>query len=404
MQRQAICVVGGTYIESCALPYWYETYGSGGRAVSALLSLGCHVDFHTYLNNETQAVINARSIAYKNKLNINAKFIEHSVAFDYLYPLGHPTVSGILNNLEPITINDTTTNFLIFGMLEANAIIHGNRVVYDPQHPDAPQLFTENGSTAEQLAIVLNSFEAQRLLPTDTSAQGIDALGYNLLQHAEVVIIKLGAEGVAIFDKSLDEPHYIPCYHTATVWKIGTGDVFSASFAYAWLIKELNAVQAAQFAAKATAYYAQTQGFASESLVNNLSYPTVSLQLPKTIYLAGPFFNLSQLWLINECRRNLYEFGFSVFSPYHDIGMGSAEQVVSKDLAAIERCDLLFALLDDMDPGTLFEIGYAKAKGKIVIIYTSQTNDEALKMMRGSQCLIFDDLTTAIYHACWKTN
>lgn len=401
--QQQISVVGGTYIESCTLPHWYEIYGSGGRAVSVLLALNCHVNFYSYLNEDAKAVMNARAYAHQEKLKIYATPINKSVTFDYLYPLGRPVVSKLPNKATPIQVNDEDSNFLIFGMLEADAVIHGNKVVYDPQHPDAPQLFTENGSSANHLALVLNAFEASKLVSTDIAVQGIQAIGQALLQHAEVVVIKLGAEGVAIFDKSLIELQQIPCYHTTTVWKIGTGDVFSASFAYAWIIKDMSPLQAAQLAAKATAYYAQTQGFANELLLNQSNFTEACAQLPKTIYLAGPFFNLQQLWLVNECRRNLCEFGFNVFSPYHDIGMGTAEQVVSKDLAAIDNCDLLFALLDDMDPGTLFEIGYAKAQGKTVVIYTSQADNESLKMMRGSHCLIFHDLTTAIYSACWET-
>ena len=404
MHQQQISIIGGTYVEHCTLPQWYETYGSGSRAVSTLLALGCKVDFYSYLSVESEAILNARAYAHPDQLNIYVTPIEQSVVFDYLYPLGIPSIPKFSIDVTPIHVNKDSYNFLVFGMLEADAIIHGNKVVYDPQHPDAPKFFYENGSTAKQLALVLNAHEALKLVPYSIASEGIDAVGNNLLKHADTVVIKLGAEGVAVFDKGLQKRQHIPCYQTTSVWKIGTGDVFSASFAYAWIVKDMISFEAAQFATKATAYYAQTQGFANEFQINHLSYPTVSAKLPKNIYLAGPFFNLQQLWLVNECRRNLYEFGFKVFSPYHDIGMGTAEQVVSKDLAAIDHCDLLFALLDDMDPGTLFEIGYAKAQGKTVIIYTSQTDNESLKMMDGSQCLIFHDLTTAIYSACWESD
>lgn len=402
--QQKISVVGGTYVESCIFPYWYETYGSGGRAVSAFLELGVEVDFYSYLSADSRAVIEARKHAYSDKLNIHAISIDKPIIFEYLYPLGHPAVSSSPIGVNPIEIKEPNTNFLVFGMLESDAIIHGNKVVYDPQNPASPKSYTDNGSSAKQLALILNLFEAKKLVQSDVSDKGIEAIGMTLLNQADVVVIKMGAEGAAVFDKISKKVACIPCYSTNRVWKIGTGDVFSASFAYAWIIKEMNPVQSAQFAAKATAYYASKKTFLNEVNLNNLNYPKVLKQKDKLVYLAGPFFNPQQLWLINECRRNLHEFGFKVFSPYHDVGPGPADQVASKDLAGIDDCDIMFALLDDMDPGTLFEIGYAKAKGKTVVIYISNHNEEHLKMMQGTDCLIFNELTSAIYNAYWAVN
>lgn len=402
--QQKISVVGGTYVESCVFPYWYEIYGSGGRAVSALLELGIEVDFYSYLSTDSSAIMETRKHAYSGKLNIHATSIDTSIIFEYLYPLGYPAVSNSLIGINPIQIKEPNTNFLVFGILESNAIIHGNKVVYDPQNPASPKSYTDNGSSAKQLALILNLFEAKKLVKSDVSDESIEKIGITLLNQADVVVIKMGSEGATVFDKKSQKVEYIPCYCTNKVWKIGTGDVFSASFAYAWIVKEMNPVQSAQFAAKATAYYADTKSFLGKDGFNNLNYPTIVSQGIKSVYLAGPFFNLQQLWLINECRRNLYEFGFEVFSPYHDVGPGLADQVVSKDLAGINDCDIMFALLDDMDPGTIFEIGYAKAKGKTVIIYTSNPNEEHLKMMQGSHCLIFNDLTSAIYNAYWAAN
>lgn len=402
--QQKISVVGGTYVESCDFPYWYEIYGSGGRAVGVFLELGVEVDFYSYLSTSSRLIIESRKSAYSSKLNIYATPISQPITFGYPYPLGCPTISNFSISIETIQVKQPNANFLVFGMLESDAIIHGNKVVYDPQNPVSPKSYTDNGSSAKQLALILNLFEAKKLVQSDVSDKGIEAIGMALLNQADVVVIKMGAEGAAVFDKISKKVACIPCYSTNRVWKIGTGDVFSASFAYAWIIKEMDPVQSAQFAAKATAYYANTKTFLNEVNLNNLNYPKVLKQKDKLVYLAGPFFNPQQLWLINECRRNLHEFGFKVFSPYHDVGPGPADQVVSKDLAGIDDCDIMFALLDDMDPGTLFEIGYAKAKGKTVVIYISNHNEEYLKMMQGTDCLIFNELTSAIYNAYWAVN
>jgi nucleoside 2-deoxyribosyltransferase len=74
---------------------------------------------------------------------------------------------------------------------------------------------------------------------------------------------------------------------------------------------------------------------------------------------------------------------------------------VSRDLAAIEAADLMFAIVDGMDSGTVYEIGYARAKGKPVVVYSENETPEDKKMMQGSGCVLCDDFVTAIYQAIW---
>jgi nucleoside 2-deoxyribosyltransferase len=119
------------------------------------------------------------------------------------------------------------------------------------------------------------------------------------------------------------------------------------------------------------------------------------------VYLAGPFFTLAQLWLVEQARADLTAMGLRVFSPYHDVGHGSAEDVVMLDLAGIDTADLVFAIGDGMDSGTVYEIGYARAKGKPVVMYAENESDENKKMMRGSGCVLHDDYVSAIYETLW---
>lgn len=64
--------------------------------------------------------------------------------------------------------------------------------------------------------------------------------------------------------------------------------------------------------------------------------------------------------------------GMDVISPYHDIGLINNEsltlenmtEVCNSDLKAIDECQMVFAVLDGFDPGTIAEIGYAMANKK----------------------------------------
>jgi hypothetical protein len=152
----------------------------------------------------------------------------------------------------------------------------------------------------------------------------------------------------------------------------------------------LSAHDAATRASKATAYYCETQGYPSPRQLTR--YHTEPLEpsdryvngFRPQVYLAGPFFSLAQLWMVNQARNDLTALGLKVFSPYHDIGLGSAEEVVQKDLDAIH------------------EIGYAKALNKPVVLYAENESVEDKKMMEGSGCRVTDDYVSAIYQTVWE--
>jgi nucleoside 2-deoxyribosyltransferase len=54
-----------------------------------------------------------------------------------------------------------------------------------------------------------------------------------------------------------------------------------------------------------------------------------------------------------------------------------------------------------MDPGTVFEVGYAKKMGIPVVALAENEREEDLKMMAGSGMTITDDFVTAIYRSVW---
>jgi nucleoside 2-deoxyribosyltransferase len=54
-----------------------------------------------------------------------------------------------------------------------------------------------------------------------------------------------------------------------------------------------------------------------------------------------------------------------------------------------------------MDPGTVYELGHARAAGKPVIVYCENESDGDKKMMAGSGCHFHNDFVSAIYNASW---
>jgi hypothetical protein len=384
-------------------PKWGEIFGSGGRAASAIRQIGGDVTLHTYLNSAAEVVVISR--AALEGFILNPEHTDDAISFSYHHALSTPAIKNACSKLPPIKL--TENNVIRFGMIEGDAIVNAEYAVYDPQNVYSPELFHANGSTANHLAVVLNRHEASVLSGLDETSPEEIAKHLSRICNAEIVVIKLGARGALVFDNG--KFTQIPAFITDRVWKIGSGDNFVALFGYFWMEEKRSAADAAMLASKATAYYCNTQGFISPKHLGDFKLPEVQLSerymngYSPLIYLASPFFTLAELWLVDQTRNNLREIGLRVFSPYHEVGHGSAEDVVELDIRAIQDCDAVFAIGDSLDSGTIFEVGYARAINKPVIFYSENETEGNKKMMDGSGCILCDDYVTSIYKTLWTT-
>jgi len=356
-----IDVVGGVYKERCLRPKWEEVYGSAGRAAVAIAQAGNPVRLHSYLTSGNREIIN--SYGAMDGFEVVGPDVPESAEFHYVHGLITPLIKHPETTYEPISIS--SENIVRFGMIEGNAIVHCTYAVYDPQNVRNPESFHANGSTAEHLALVLNRYEAGVMSGTPNATPEAMAQTLSQKESADVVIIKMGPHGALVYSNGTHT--IIPLYLTSKVWKIGSGDVFVAHFARAWIQEKQPPSVAAGLASKATAYYCENRGFPDADRLLKFQPNPLTIgkeyQSGKTpmVYLAGPFFTLAQLWIVDEARKSLIALGLNVFSPYHDIGYGSAQDVVEKDIEGIRQCDLLFAIADGMDSGTIFEVGYARS-------------------------------------------
>lgn len=400
-----IVVTGGIYRELCTRPHWDEYFGSAGRAAAAIATLGGEVNLTGYVDEAAKAAIGVRT----HFLGEHAHFTPHDVGevagFHYTHGLQTPAIHRPDETYRHIEVK--APHVLSFGMLMGEAIVTSDYAVYDPQNVGDARLFASNGSLATHLALVLNRHEAGSLLggvtmnPEDMAAELAERAA------AELVIIKQGPMGALVYDKG--DISYVPAYRTKRVWKIGSGDQFVANFAYAWMEEQRSAAEAADRASRATALYcdSETGVFPTREQLESVELEPIRVGRYRDgyraqIYLAGPFFTLGQLWVVEEAKAALESMGFKVLSPYHDVGHGSAEDVVDKDLEYLRQCDVVFAIGDGMDPGTIFEVGYARALDKPVIFYAENEPGEDRKMIEGSHCRISDDFVSAIYLTAWE--
>ena len=115
-------------------------------------------------------------------------------------------------------------------------------------------------------------------------------------------------------------------------------------------------------------------------------------------YLAGPWFsekaNIIENYAntISSLCKNKYE----VFRP-REHSTNNPYETYLGNIKAIYECDLLVALITEKDVGTAFEIGYARALGKDIILVGFSESDFERKTnlmlaFAGDQCITIDKL------------
>ncbi|WP_423171264.1 PfkB family carbohydrate kinase [Stenotrophomonas maltophilia] len=396
-----LTIVGGIYREVCLRPQWDEVYGSAGRAASAVARLGGQVTLHGYLDAALQPILECRAADEGFSLSIAP--LRRSAAFHYSHGLSVPWIEQ--PERQP-SLSVTADHVLRFGMVESTAIVDAEYAVFDPQNVTETESFGANGSKARHLALVLNLTEARSLLQQFDLTPEQMAAELASQHAAEVVVLKMGPKGALVHHEGAIQ--CVPAYATSRVWKIGSGDQFAANFAYAWMEERRSPLEAADRASRSAAFYAQHRrypdveeldAFAPVPLLLSDTY--LQGQVP-TVYLAGPFFTLGQLWVVEQARNCLLDMGLDVFSPYHDVGPGPAEMVVGKDIEGIHRSQVMLAIADGLDSGTIFEVGYARSRGIPVVMYAENVSPEDLKMMEGTDCFLRDDFVSAIYQTAWN--
>jgi nucleoside deoxyribosyltransferase len=89
------------------------------------------------------------------------------------------------------------------------------------------------------------------------------------------------------------------------------------------------------------------------------------------IYLAGPFFNDKQNETISRIEDEFDKHGFSYFSPRKSGGViahlspedriKESKRIYDKNVEEMINANILFAVVDGRDTGTVYEMGYFKA-------------------------------------------
>ncbi len=391
-------IIGGIYREICIDPRSDNLYGSALRSAVAI-SKGCD-DLSLVGMVEPKIKENVAMLAKTFKFKVEIKYREKEIGFIYDTSLSTPRIYGLMTNSIP-TVEASATNIICFAMVEANIKVSADHLVVDPQ--GLSEIDGRISWSAKHLAIVANKWEAAGLLGTGENLDS-ETLAEKLQEKydAEVVVVKCGALGAVVLDSG--DILRIPAYYTNKINPIGSGDVFSSVFAFYWAEMRANPKIAAENASKATAEWVMNGPLQVISGNKSVTAPNAEVPISgqsSTVYLAAPFFTVSERWLVDLCRSALTNLGATVFSPLRSGVCGNTEGIAIRDLEGLKTSNAIFAVLDGMDPGTLFEVGYGAAIKKPIVIYVSNRKNNNLTMFKANNTHIHDDLASAIYEAVW---
>lgn len=113
-------------------------------------------------------------------------------------------------------------------------------------------------------------------------------------------------------------------------------------------------------------------------IVDNVHCYSCDKVKTKTIYLAGPWFTPTANAL-EKAAANIYNnvagrSDYNLFRPRVE-NKDTPYETFHGNIEAIDNADLVVALISEKDVGTAFEIGYAKAQGKNIVLVGYDESD-----------------------------
>ena len=377
-------ITGGCYKEICQCPTWNALFGSGTRAAAALVGVTPHVELHTYCHLDRMPYL-YEMCAYG--ITIHAIPSTNEIAFAYFHPLSCPGVApkaSDISNEEPIIASGEVV--LRFGFLEGDAVVEADRAIYDPQSTRATAPFGANGSSASSLALVLNEDELCTSVGGETIVDAAEKI--MVRDNADVVVVKCGVKGAMVFEKERS-PSFVPAFRTPRVFKIGSGDVFSAAFAHYWGIEKRSAIDASMLASRSTAAYCTSRELPIPSESALPDYPVVSCYERGTVSIIGAMDTLSNRWLVEEARWCLR-------------GLGRSSVVVNAALGEMDNSsdDVVSALIlaDTFEDRGEAAIQKTQAH-KLPTVVLCERGEVPQTLRSAVQAT--DDFTTALYWVAW---
>ena len=202
-----------------------------------------------------------------------------------------------------------------------------------------------------------------------------------------------------------------------TKHSVGVGDCFNSIFCF--LQYTNNTKTSLKLAAYCASIYAQTYSYDEfrlhcQTVINNkndyldLIGKRLSWDERKKlhIYIAGPDFPGQKTNLFDDLEVSLRYHNFNPHRPIKENGLSllslneqERQEIYYKDLALLEKCSMLIAVLLFNDPGTLIEIGFYSSHNKKVILFDPFRKAENLFLIKSVNkiCYSLDEVIETLF-------
>ena len=387
-------VVGGTYFESCSFPAWGGLFGSGVRAALAVSTLSKGTRLRTYAYRESSGDLRATMAAF----DVSSEIVEiaERLEFEYWHPLYKNSAPKLGRpQYEDLVVEGDVV--LGFGMLEGKARITSRRAIYDPRTADWKDSFRASGSSAGELAYVIQDNDLVGLGQLEDPR---DAASYVMKREGAKVVVSRHPFGGATVYQGDARGVTVPSYVSPRWFRIGTGDVFCAAFAHYWGERGLDALKAADLASRSVAYFndgARLPLPEPSELDDAVAIPSPE-GVDCCVYLSGPRRTMSQRYLFDEAEAFLDRLGVRTETAF-ETDDGRAGPRADWPPTPRPPHTALLALGDVGEPATNFHVGFAKAHGFPVVLLVESASELDLAMFRGGRCEVVHDLASALYRA-----
>lgn len=207
------------------------------------------------------------------------------------------------------------------------------------------------------------------------------------LNKAVAIVVKRGVKGCFVLDKN-GSKFSIPSYFSNKVTKIGTGDIFSAIFAFYWGVKKEHPSLAAELASKHVACFCESGGV-------ELDYQKIEKLIPinfesfKPVTIFANQTGLGKRYILEEAKYLFLQFGITA-------------QVEDNLDNLVANKNSILILGETFRNPIAIENQLKKNKSKIVV-FDASCDDWFTDNSRPENITLVQDFTSAIYQIAWAS-
>lgn len=312
-----------------------------------------------------------------------------AVEFHYLHSLAKPRLQPMeVPHADTVEVHHECV--LRFGCVEGDFRCIADTAVYDPQSSQ-PVAFHANGSQARRLALVANRGEFEGLSGLPFAPKS--AADFVRSAKLQCLAVKAGADGCWVFDHE-GAVERVPAYRSRAVTKIGSGDVFSAAFAYYWAIAGKDAAPAADAASRHVADYVEDR-LLPLGKVPRASEPAPRPTRRRTAMLIAPTEGLLGDWLVSEATASLAEVGIDVGGIFRTHTANLASRMRDADM-------LVLLLIDGLGWGAQ-ACAVAADAARPVFALVGKDDDDLVAAATAAGAVVHPDLATLAYASAWTS-